>query len=190
MRSKFTELIQSGVSLFNHVNTISYNSCPICNLYNNLYSICTDTRMAPYEDGYIITGDLRGDFYDVKLCNCDSGRLKGYYNICHFFSTHNLSGEYSQVNGDRVYILKYNTDKPHYMDAIPSVYYECSSNIPKPLSELVKNYDKYKITECYNNNSIDEIVNNLNKSPYIKGNWWEYQGNIYGYVNGRNVVLK
>lgn len=195
MRDKFSELINANVSNFEYINTVSDNRDPLCVLYNNLYSLFTDTHMAPYEDGYIITGHLRGDDYSKQISTCQGGMLKGYYNIADFFRQHNLCGKYSQVNGDRAYVLKYGQspeDSTHPCSCpvnLPTAYYEGLSNIPKPIAEITVNYDKLKVLECYDESkSLNEVVDKLNKSLYVRGNhWFNYDGVVYGIVNNKII---
>lgn len=195
MRSKFSELIDNGVAQFNYINIVSDLRDPICIEYNNLYSHFTDTHMAPYENGYIITGHLRGDDYDRQISCCNAGIIKGYYNIACFFREKGLCGSYSQVNGDRAYILK--PCKPGEWGCaidclVPNCYYENNSNIPKPIASITTNNDINKVKECFNNNiNSSDVVKQLNESLYIKGNnWCDYNGCIYGYINGKNIKIK
>lgn len=194
MRSKFTELIDGGVAQFNYNNIISDRRDPLCTEYNNLYSHFTDTHMSPYEDGYIITGHLRGNDYDIQMSNCAAGINSGYYNIFNFFSAKRLCGSYSTLNGDRVYILRpYQDPGTAAIDCgCPNCYYEGKSNIPKPIVSITTNNDINKVSECFIGSLVSgDVVDKLNESLYIKGNNWCLYGDyIYGYIDNKNVRIK
>lgn len=192
MRNKFSELISNGVAQFNYINTISDHRDPICTEYNNLYSHFTDTHMAPYEDGYIITGHLRGCDYDNQISCCTAGILKGYYNIAGFFSSKNLCGSYTQVNGDKVYIVKPCMNPGYATDCCcPCGCYENGSKFKQPIISITTNNDINKVKECFINNiNSEDVVKQLNESLYIKGNnWITYNNNIYGFVDGKNIRI-
>ena len=191
MRNKFSDLIKSGVADFKYTNIVTNNQDPLCAEYNNLYSISTDTHMAPYEDGYIITGHLRGDDYDKLLSICDSGRSYGYYSISHFFSAHGLKGQFGIVNNDKVYILTIDSGEDEYATADylkKDRYFECNSNIPRPFKELSTDGDARKVLECFDGN-IQEVVENLNNSMYVKGHYFHYNNTIYGMVDGKHIMI-
>ena len=61
MRDKFSELIKQGVAEFNYT-PISKNvpeADPICRMYNNIFSIPTDTHMSITDNGdRVITGHM------------------------------------------------------------------------------------------------------------------------------------
>lgn len=194
MRNKFSELIDAGVAEFKYNNIVSNIQDPLCIEYNNLYSISTDTHMSTYEDGYIITGHMRGDDFDKMLTMCGAGINSGYYSIGHFLSKKKLTGGYSEVNGDRVYILKPCSNGECFNGCscdnccCPAAYCESNSKIPRPIKELSINGDPHKVVECFNGN-INQVVENLNKSPYVNGFYYQYNNKIYGVIGRKYIVL-
>lgn len=128
MRNKFFELIEKGVAPFSYKNIASEDISTrddVCRVYNNIFSIVSDTHMdvadpklkEQYPDHnwkYVITGSLVG--YNnqrwEKFC-CDtrthagefSSQVAGFYSPADLFMKAGLAGQKILVNGDVVYGL-------------------------------------------------------------------------------------
>ena len=199
MRNRFTELINQGVASFNYTEIAKEipEQDPICRFYNNVFSIPTDTHMSCLDDGTtrVITGHMIGTpQWEKFICSCNWGavnfRTTGVWCLCDFLSKYGLCGHIDTLNGDIVYMVKKQDlvlkqepkEIPH-----PSIYTTAESKIPQPLAQLTTNGDVNKIKECFES---DNIVESLNKSPYIKGeNWIEYDGKVLGLVNNKVVFI-
>lgn len=129
MRSKFFELIEKGVAPFSYQNIVSSHpelKDDLCRVYNNIFSLVSDTHMdvadpmlreshPEHNWKYVITGSLVG--YNnqrwEKFC-CDprthagdfDASVSGYcYSPADLFSKAHLAGQKILVNGDVIYGL-------------------------------------------------------------------------------------
>lgn len=217
MRDKFTEWIENGIapSKYN-VNIVGNQpgTCPICRLYNNIFSLLTDSRMTQAtlptgECVHIITGGLaRNKQRFDKLLYCsvwetiDIHRLfvaAGYpqlYSMCSLFDSMNWEAHIEKINGDDAIVLR---DKQSVAVA-PAVYTAdnvattSESKIPFKVNLLTTNNSYESIAECaVNIKNADEFAENLNKSPYVKGNEWKadvFNESVYIRDNNRYIFIK
>ena len=61
MRNKFSDLIKDGVAPFKYTNLAQGTPCEddLCRIYNNIFSIASDTHMSMLENGTrVITGHM------------------------------------------------------------------------------------------------------------------------------------
>ena len=168
---------------------------PICRQYNNIFSIATDTHMSIAEDGSrIITGSAvkKEDWESKYLYAPNVGGYvfpKNYWTISHFLSKYGLCGVKETFNGDVVYKIN---DCPAPAEACdcPTCCYTPESNIPEKLSIITTMGDAAFVKECYSKaKSKADIVENLNNSAFIKGDWVLYNDKIVGYVNNKVYIL-
>lgn len=111
---RFSELVAHGVNLFVHTPIAPEIpiACPVCRVYNNIYSMINNTHMSPLDNGaYVITGKAVADMEEFEkflFCNvykCVDIRRYGSPN--EFFARNQLKGHFDTLNGDMVYILEY-----------------------------------------------------------------------------------
>lgn len=205
MRNRFTEWISQGIAAFKHTRLTQEvpEQDPICRLYNNIFSIPSDTHMSCLEDGTrVITGHMiNTQQWDNFSCASSWGAIcfgdsvnKRYWNLCYFLSEHKLKGQIETLNGDIVYRI-YPVPEEEYTQCCPCVCpsfcVTSESKIPQPVSVLSINGSKIHILECFTkiNNKYD-VVNKMNESFNVKGNdWFLYNNKIYGVVDDKLYIL-
>ena len=116
---KFTELIKKGVASFCHEPII--NDEPqdqFARMWNNVFSIPSDTHCSKIGDEYIITGHIISDprRFGRFLCHWGEtgaidytpafGCTDKYISPASYISSNGLEGHYDVRNGDNVYVLK------------------------------------------------------------------------------------
>lgn len=193
MRNKFTELIELGVAAFDYTPVAPEmpEQDYICRMYNNIWSIPSDTHMHLAEDGTTryITGHIIGTpNWDKFVCACNWGavdfRPTGYWSLCDFLQTHGLRGEHSNLNGDNVYVvtpIEEMTSADNCDVCCPTCYVTTESQMPAQISTLSFDNNPIRVKECYKGKSnLYEVCEALNDSIYVKGNNWT--------VNGNNVM--
>lgn len=198
MRNKFTELIEQGVASFNYTN-ISKDipeQDPICRMYNNIFSIPSDTHMSCLEDGTrVITGHMIATDKWEKFCmSCCWGavefRTSGVWSVFDFLFSNNLEGRVGVLNGDVVYIVT-PMSKESREAVMKNTVVTTESNIPQPITVLTTTGNMMHIQECFESKNLIEIVKRLNESSYVKGNNWVPSNNgIVGLVGNTTYVIK
>ena len=192
MRNKFTELIEQGVAEFNY--TPIAPEMPeqdiICRLYNNIFSIPTDTHMSynsetgeRYITGHMIENESKwSSFVYAHNWGAVTFRSTGYWCLCDFLQKNGLEGRYSVLNGDAIYLVTpIPADAEYAAPACPTCCVTTESKMPQPVAMLVANGDIYKIKECYQcKKNLYEVAAALNENLYVKGDNWT--------VNGNNLV--
>lgn len=192
MRNKFTELIEQGVASFNY--TPIAPEMPeqdiVCRMYNNIWSIPSDTHMHldPNTGHRYITGHMVGitEKWNQFVCACNWGavnfRTTGYWSLCDFLQKNGLSGNFSVLNGDNVYLVTPITaDEMGAAVGCPNCVVTTESKMPAQISILTNDNNPLRIKECYKGKSnLYEVCEALNESIYVKGNNWT--------VNGNNIV--
>jgi hypothetical protein len=165
-------------------------------MYNNIFSIATDTHMSIAEDGSrIITGSLikKNDWEDRYLHARNVGGYvfpKDYWSISCFLSKYGLCGVKETFNGDIVYKL---TDCPQdaFNAICPSCCHVPESNIPERLSAITTQGSDAFVQECFKRASnVYEVVENLNNSAFIKGEWILYNESIIGNIGNKVYIMK
>ena len=192
MRNKFTELIEQGVASFNYtpIAPTMPEQDMVCRLYNNIFSIPTDTHMhynAETGERYI-TGHMVGieskwsSFVYAHNWGAVTFKSTGYWCLCDFLQKNGLEGRYSVLNGDTIYLVTpISADRDASMPVCPTCCITAESKMPIPVAVLTANGDYLKIVECYNGKKdMYEVAAAMNESVYIKGNNWT--------VNGNNLV--
>lgn len=191
MRNKFTELINQGVASFNYT-PIAHEmpeQDPICRMYNNIWSIPSDTHMSCVknengEEYRVITGSMvsKGDEWEQFVCACNWGavnfRTAGYWCLGEFLQKNGLRGNLSALNGDTVYLI---TPIPvgdmGTCVGCPNCCVTTESKIPGQISTLTMDNNPLRIKECYKGKSnLYEVCEALNESIYVKGNNWTVNG--------------
>lgn len=198
MRDKFSELISQGVASFNYTNISKSipEQDPICRMYNNIFSIPSDTHMSCLEDGTrVITGRMISTDKWEKFCmSCCWGavefRTSGTWSVCDFLYRHNLEGRIGTLNGDVVYIVTPMTEKER--EAImKNTVVTTESNIPQPVTILTTTGNIMHVQECFESKNVFEIVKHLNESSYIRGNnWVPTETGIVGLVGNTTYIIK
>lgn len=194
MRDKFSELIDKGIASFEYTN-IADNSCDdfLCRLYNNLFSIPTDTHMKQLDDcTYVITGHMINtpDWNKFLYATYWGGMKITCADFCHladFLYQNDVEGEISEINGDTVYVLKRKCeDCECCKNRQPKTYTTTESSIPRPLTDLITDSRIEHIWECL---AQEDPIEALNKNSYILGNHWiNYNNEVSCKI--RNKVVK
>lgn len=185
MRNKFTELIEQGVAAFNYTPIAPEmpEQDPICRMYNNIWSIPSDTHMHLDRETGIryITGHMVGiqEQWNKFVSACHWGAVcfkgSGFWSLSNFLACNGLYGKLSVLNGDAVYEISpcdtENTACP-YPDC-PTCCITSESQIPINSAVLTINGDRLKLVECFTGKSnIYDIAKAMNESIYVKGNDW------------------
>lgn len=201
MRNKFTDLMTNGVASFNYTPITSElpDTDPISRMYNNIFSIPTDTHMSITSNGErVITGHMINTRkWETFCCSLIWGgvdfRTSGFWSLCDFLYKHGLKGSKTILNGDVVYLISPQesldggaksptiapADDPY---CVPCSCYTNESQIPHPITELTKSGNKLHISECFVGD-INEVVTKMNESIWIKGsNWVPFEDSIVGLV--------
>lgn len=198
MRNKFTELIEQGVAAFDYTPIASEmpEQDYICRMYNNIWSIPSDTHMHLAEDGTrYITGHMIGtEKWDSFVCSRNWGAVDfkptGYWSLCDFLQTHGLRGEHGALNGDNVYVVTSNIEMPAMNCECPTCCTTTESKMPAQITVLTKDNNPLRIKECYNGKSnLYEVCEALNDSIYVKGNNWTVNGNNVMCPIGNKVYI-
>lgn len=198
MRNKFKELIERGIASFNYtpITSDKPDTDPICRMYNNIFSIPSDTHMSVTADGErVITGHMiNTDLWAKFCCACSWGAMTfkttGYWSLGDFLYKHNLTGKLSILNGDVVYKV-FDAGNGSTEDGCEDCMCKCpcpshctanESQIPLPITSLTISGNKMHITECFNCEP-NKIAQKLNESTWIKGsNWAQYENVVIGLV--------
>lgn len=186
MRNKFSELISQGVAAFEY--TPIAPELPeqdiICRMYNNIWSIPSDTHMSCLSDGRrVITGHMVGitDKWNAFICAGYWGAVNfkttGYWSLCDFLQQNGLCGSYDTLNGDVVYIINSCSDCDSVCPGCPTCCTTTESKMPMQISTLTLDNNPLRIKECFaNKTDIYEIAKSLNENVYVKGNNWTVNG--------------
>lgn len=201
MRNKFSELINQGVAAFTHTPIAPQipESDLICRMYNNIWSIPSDTHMhLDAETGIrYITGHMVGiqEKWDRFVYASNWGavdfRTSGSWSLCNFLNKHGLCGNYGSLNGDVVYEITEKREVPCPGGECPSCYTTSESNIPGRINDIVINGDAMRVKECYSGKTdLNDVATALNENIYIKGNEWTVVGNrIMCPIGNKTVIL-
>ena len=201
MRNKFTELIEQGVASFNY--TPIAPEMPeqdiVCRMYNNIWSIPSDTHMHldPNTGHRYITGHMVGitEKWNQFVCACNWGavnfRTTGYWSLCDFLQKNGLSGNFSVLNGDNVYLVTpIPADEMGAVVGCPNCVVTTESKMPAQISVLTNDNNPLRIKECYKGKSnLYEVCEALNESLYVKGNNWTVNGNSIVCPIGNKIYV-
>lgn len=203
MRNKFTELIERGVAAFDY--TPIAPEMPeqdyICRMYNNIWSIPSDTHMHLAEDGtrYITGHMISTDKWDRFVCAGNWGavdfKTTGYWGLCNFLQSHGLRGQLGNLNGDNVYVVTPIEEMTGVDDNCPVCCPTCctttESQIPAQISTLTFDNNPIRVKECYNGKSnLYEVCEALNNNIYVKGVKWTVNGdNVMCPIGNKVIVL-
>lgn len=197
MRDKFSELIKQGVAEFKYTN-ISKDvpeQDPICRMYNNIFSIPSDTHMSCLEDGRrVITGHMiNTDNWGKFLMSCCWGAVNfitsGTWSVYDFLYRHNLEGRIGTLNGDVVYfVTPIPEEKRRAQMNVQVVTNE--SNIPMPITTLTTTGDMMHIKECFDCDDVRETVRRMNESTRVKGNnWVPTETGVAGLIGNKVYII-
>lgn len=131
MINRFKEMIDSGIGSFNYIPLAQSTpeSDTICRIYNNIFSLGSDTRMSKSVDNqgdtfYIISGSaVASPKWETKtIYEWGTGaidyRPSGFWSISDFLFKMQLTGRKTTLNGDIVMLLKIITsDEPQNNEA-------------------------------------------------------------------------
>lgn len=194
MRNKFTELIEQGIARFDYTPIAPEipEQDPICRMYNNIFSIPSDTHMACSEelDCRIITGHLiaNKEKWGEFTCSSNWGAINfmstGFWCLNDFLFKHGLDIEVTSLNGDIVALVK-----PRSIDSdktmAPNQVVTNESNVPQPITVITNSGNMMHVAECFGGTK-DETIKKLNESSFIKGSQWAPSENgIIGLVAGK-----
>jgi hypothetical protein len=203
MRNKFTELVNSGVASFNYTNLSqdTPNTDPLCRLYNNIFSIPSDTHMSLLDDGRrVITGHMVNKMEWEKFIVsyywfAVDFRPTGYWGVADLFYKFNVKGYKGELNGDVVYFVEECEDLDNSSPKItsknkPTHYKTNESNIPHKLAWLTTDGNPSWVINCYKKN-IHETVKNLNESQMVRGcNWVVHNDKAVGIIGECIYILE
>lgn len=178
--NKFSELIANGVAEFHYtpIAQSTPNQCPICRVYNNVYSLANDTHMSMLDDGrYVITGHAIQNkrLFDQFLYSSCWGAMNfidsGMEAPCTFFFNNNLKGHYDTLNYDLVYVLEPIPEEELMIQAMkcPDCCTCAGTAVPESLRVLTTDGDARHIQECFKQ---EDVVKALNESLYVRGTNW------------------
>ena len=197
MRDKFSELIKQGVAEFKYTN-ISKNvpeQDPICRMYNNIFSIPSDTHMSCLDDGRrVITGHMvNTEKWSKFLMSCQWGSVNfitsGSWSVYDFLYRYGLEGRMGTLNGDVVYFV-IPIPEEKIKAQIPNSVVTTESNIPASIVTLTTTGDMMHIKECFDCDDKRETVRRLNESTRVKGNnWVPSENGIVGLVENKVIIL-
>lgn len=196
MRNKFTELINQGVARFGYtpISADTPNLDPICRMYNNIFSIASDTHMSMLENGCrVITGHIiNTPKWEEFVLNSNWGAINfkpsGYWSLCDFLYKNNLDTRIGVLNGDTVCFVEDRVPGDENM-CCPCVCHTMESNIPQQISVLTTSGNRLHVAECFTGNT-EEICKRLNESVWVKGNNWVPSNNgIVGLVGDTIYIL-
>lgn len=197
MRDKFSELIAQGVASFDYTPICDEtpSECPLCRLYNNLWGVASDTHMAVAGDGETyITGRAIGwekVMSTMRWSQTFGGvdfKHAGYWSLDDMLYKMGKELMITTLNGD-VVAKVVDRVRPEDMN-VPTKAVAMESGVSKPLSVFTLDRNENTLKECFKGNA-DEIVENLNTNPMIKGeNWIVSEGRILGKVDGKIIELR
>lgn len=197
MRDKFSELIKQGVAEFKYTN-ISKDipeQDPVCRMYNNIFSIPSDTHMSCLEDGRrVITGHMiNTNNWGKFLMSCCWGAVNfitsGTWSVYDFLYRYNLEGRMGTLNGDVVYFVTPIPEEKRKAQMNAQVVTN-ESNIPMPITTLTTTGDMMHIKECFDCDDVRETVRRMNESTRVKGNnWVPSENGIIGLVGGKVYII-
>ena len=202
MRNSFTDLINMGVAKFSY-NPIA-SEMPeddiICRIYNNIWSIPSDTHMYYNKETNerYITGHMVGitQKWDLFVCSGYWGAINfkssGYWSLCDFLHKNNLCGRYDMLNGEVIYkVIEINNSEIDNNISCPNCCVTVESKIPQPISVLTNDGNILKIKECFiNKENLYDVCEALNNSIYVKGNNWTVNGNkIMCPIGNKTYIL-
>lgn len=198
MRDKFSELIKQGVAEFKYTN-ISKDipeQDPICRMYNNIFSIPSDTHMSCLEDGRrVITGHMiNTDNWSKFIMSCCWGAVNfitsGTWSVYDFLYRHNLEGRIGTLNGEVVYFVTPIPMEKHKAQMNAQVVTN-ESNIPMPITSLTTTGDMMHIKECFDCDDVKETVRRMNESTRVRGNNWVPSDNgIVGLIGNKVYIIE
>lgn len=189
MRSKFTEMIEQGVAEFNYTQIAPEmpEQDIICRMYNNIFSIPTDTHMSynsesgeRYITGHMIENESKwSSFVYAHNWGACNFKTTGYWCLCDFLQKNGLEGRYSVLNGDAIYLVTpIPADAEYAAPVCPTCCVTTESKMPQPVAVLVAGGDIFKIKECYQGKkNLYEVAAALNENLYVKGENWTVNGN-------------
>lgn len=200
MRNKFTDLIHQGVAQFNYTPIAPQvpEQDMICRIYNNIWSIPSDTHMHMDVDGTrYITGHMVGiaskweQFVGSAFWGAVNFRSSGYWCLADFLHQNGLCGSLDTLNGDVVYRVSPCAPENLGPVACPNCAVTTESKIPMPVATLSHDGNALHIKECYNNKSnLYEVCEAMNDSVYVKGKNWTVNGdNIMCPIGNKVYVL-
>lgn len=197
MRDRFSELIKQGVAEFKYTN-ISKDTPeqdPICRMYNNIFSIPSDTHMSCLEDGRrVITGHMiNTDNWGKFIISCFWGavnfRTAGTWSVCDFLYRYGLEGNMGTLNGDVVYFVTPIPEEKR-MAQMSNQVVTSESNIPASIVTLTTTGDMMHIKECFDCDDVREAVRRMNESTRVKGNnWVPSENGIVGLVGDKVYII-
>jgi hypothetical protein len=116
---------------------------------------------------------------------------KDIWSISCFLSKYGLCGVKETFNGDIVYRI-IDCPQPEECDCpvCPTCCHVPESNIPERISIITTTGVDAFVQECFvKAKTKKDVVENLNNSPYIKGEWILYNENIIGKLNNKVYIL-
>jgi hypothetical protein len=153
---------------------------PIVRTFNNCYGLFTDTHMSKIdEDNYVITGSLCSipEKFDQFLYSCNYGlgttfRVNGKAkSLSCYLSENGLRGQYSCLNGDKVYSL---SRSPISIDK-SCCYSVCACQEAPQMDIPVQVGEKLKETLSgiiESSGTLDEMQKTVNENELVQGNDW------------------
>lgn len=119
MLKRFKQMIDNGVAPGPYKNDVISNDTPetdyICRVYNNFWSVVTDTHMSMTDDGRRVvtgsfitrteTGSPSIHMFDRFICSTYWGACQFPYPFCQILRQNNLHVEYDVINGAECAVL-------------------------------------------------------------------------------------
>lgn len=202
MRDKFSELIEQGVAKFNYTNIAKPvpETDPISRMYNNIWSIPSDTHMYFNEktgERYI-TGSMVGKsdkwsmFVYANSWGAMNFKTTGYWSLCDFLQKNGLCGNVSTLNGDTIYLVT-PIPAPEVGCPCPDCPGSCvttESKMPMNIAMLTYDGNVLKVRECFKDKlDLYGVAQALNESIYVKGNDWTVNGDKLMCPIGNKVYV-
>lgn len=199
MRDKFSEMIAQGVAKTNYVPIApeTTEQDPICRMYNNIWSIPSDTHMSlcPVTGKRFITGsmvakDVWNQFVCAQYWGAINFKNSGHWCLSNFLQKNGLCGNISTLNGDVVYEIVPCDGESCPCGTAPTTFTTTESRIPDNAARITTDGNLMKIRECYNGKSnLYEVCEALNESLYVFGKEWTVIGNNVMCPLGNKVVI-
>lgn len=191
MRNKFTELIEQGVARFDYTPVAPElpEQDPVCRMYNNIWSIPSDTHMfldhetgVRYITGHMVSIPSKWDvFVYSNHWAAVNFRTTGFWSLADFLQKNGLAGRMDVLNGEPVFRIEpipANADM--YGIAGPDTPTQATtteSKIPVSVAVLTNDNNIIRIKECYKGKkNLYSVCEALNDSIYVKGNDWTVVG--------------